>query len=719
MRLLTVFLVLFLLCSFAPSGFAFEDPGSFDSNKARVVSFIIRQLITSYHFSHKEVNDTLSQAAFTLYLKRLDGQKRFLLAKDVEKLKPFATLIDDEINSGTLDLPLLAAEIMTERARKVKEITGDILSSDLDFTIEEHVETDNEKLDFCATDAELKERWRKALKYQILHQYLTLIEDESQAAKEKKTDKPHQASSPEALLEKARDKVRKNIDSLISAVIDEKESEHYDRFFNAFANAFDPHTDFLPPMGKEDFDISMKGSLEGIGASLREEDGAIKVVEVITGGPAYRQGQLQPEDIILKVAEKDGDHVDITHMKLRDAIRLIRGKKGTEVTLTVRKPDSTRVAIAIVRDIVQLEDTFVKSSVLKDEKSGAAFGYLKIPSFYRDFEKTRSREKGRNVTDDVRSELKKMETENISGLIIDLRHNSGGALTDAVQVTGLFLKTGPVVQVKEGEGNVRVLSDTDPDVRYTGPLVVLVSTFSASASEIFAAALQDYGRAVIVGSLHTHGKGTVQSMIDLNRSLHFMSIDKYKPLGALKVTTQKFYRVTGDSNQYKGVIPDIVLPDRFASLKSGEKYLEYALPPDTIQPAPFEVWSSQPRIDLARLKKNSAGRISANVEFAEIMKDSRRIEELQKNTLKSLDIEKARRERDDERMQREGKTESLHRNREKKSADRSLNEKERIEQWIKELQQDAYIREALSVLADIITPAATLATSSTRTAVSQ
>lgn len=718
-RYLISVLVLILALSFIPAGgHAFEDTGSFEYNRARLVSFILKQYLGSQHYSHKDLDDSLSRATFTLYLKRLDGQKRFLLKQDVDMLDFYATLIDDEIKAGKLEFPAIASKMMVTRALMVQRMIRDILSSDFDFTAEESLETDNDKLAYCSTEPELRERWRKTLKYQVLHQYLTLME-EAKTAGQSGDQGPRQPESPESLLQKAREKVMKNTEALLSSIIEEKNAEQYDRYFNALANAFDPHTDYLPPMGKEDFDITMKGSLEGIGATLREEEGSIKVVEIVTGGPAYRQGQLQPEDVILKVAEKNGEPVDISHMKLRDAIKLIRGKKGTEVSLTVRRPDGNRIVFSIVRDVVQLEDAFVKSAILKDEKNGTAIGYLKIPSFYRDFEKSRTKEASRNVTDDVRAEIMKLEPQNISGLVIDLRNNSGGALNDAVKVTGLFIRTGPVVQVRESEGKVRVLADNDPDVIYSGPVIVLVNTLSASASEIFAAAMQDYGRAVIVGSSHTHGKGTVQSMIDLNRNMSFTNADKYKPLGALKVTTQKFYRVTGESNQYKGVIPDIILPDRFDSLKTGERYLEYALPPDKIQSTSYIIWGTQVQTDLSRLRTNSRERVSASKDFSEILLDSRRISDLQKKTVKSLNIELARKEREEERLERDGKADSPHGRREKKMQDRPLSEEKKAEAWAKELHEDVYIREACAVLADILSSGSTLATSGKLTTINQ
>jgi len=325
---------------------------------------------------------------------------------------------------------------------------------------------------------------------------------------------------------------------------------------------------------------------------LREEDGYIKVVSIIPGSASARQGKLEAEDSILEVAQKDGDPVEITDMRLRDAVRLIRGPKGTEVRLTVKKPDGVKVVISLIRDVVQIEETFVKS-VLLDAPAGGKIGYIMIPSFYRDFEGTKNGNKARNCTEDTRKAIEDLKKTGINGLILDLRNNGGGSLVDAVDTAGLFIKSGPIVQVKNSSGAQRILNDEDSEIVYDGPLVVLVNQFSASASEIVAAALQDYGRAVIIGGRHTHGKGTVQTLVDMNENIPTLHLRSYDDLGALKVTIQKFYRVTGGSTQYKGVESDIVLPSLFQYLKSGEQYIDYSLPWDQVDPVPFVMYGGK------------------------------------------------------------------------------------------------------------------------------
>ncbi|MEJ2685123.1 MAG: carboxy terminal-processing peptidase [Candidatus Sulfobium sp.] len=693
-RLLIFGLALALLSG--PAAYGFKDLGTYEYNRARLLAYLVRQDLEAYHFTHKKIDDKFSEAAFGIYLKDLDGKKRLLLKEDVDKLRAFSDRIDDELNSGRLTLPDVGEKILARRVAVVRDMVDGLLSKDFDFSKNETIETDSDKLDYCRTDQELRERWRKLLKYQVLHRYLNLIEDKGAGSGDKKKTKP-----AKDLQNIARAKIRKTYDTYFSQILQEKEREHFNRYFDAVTRAFGPHTDYMPPSSKEDFDISMRGSLEGIGATLQEEDGYIKVVKIIPGGPAFRQKQLQPADIILKVAQGPGEPVDITDMDIKDAVNLIRGPKGTEVRLTVRTPDGKRLIIPIVRDVVQLEDTFVKGTVLKGT-AGEVLGYVRIPSFYRDFEKTKNGDGGRNATDDVRAELEKLKAKDIHGLVLDLRNDGGGALTDAVQIAGLFIDTGPVVQIKDSSGKISVLSDDHRGTSYDGPMVVLVNEFSASASEILAGALQDYGRAVIIGGEHTFGKGTVQSVIDLDQTIPFRDMDKYKTLGALKLTIQKFYRITGESTQYRGVLPDIVLPDRLQSLKTGEKYLDYALPWDTVKPTTFTKWPGL-HINLAELRTRSEKRVAASKEFQGIEKESQKIKDLQKKTVLSLNIDIARKEMEDERIQAGKDMPNPHgMTQEGKSDTSRLTEKERKELWAKDVAGDPYVREGMAVLGDMI-----------------
>jgi carboxyl-terminal processing protease len=673
--------------------------GGLDASRAKLVSYLVRDQLAQHHYSHKPLDDTLSLAAFDLYLKQLDAQKRFLLQADVARLRGYAARIDDEMTLGRFELPLAGATVLRERTAQARQMVEEILAGEFDFTQRESFEADPEKLGFCATPAELRERWRLSLKYQVLSRYLGLLEDEGLLPKSGVRISAPKKGKEAELLALAKEKVLKSHRDFFARLQEESDQDHYDRYFDAVARAYDPHTNYLPPQQKEDFDIGMRGSLEGIGATLREEDGYIKVVSIIPGSPAARQGQLHAEDVILMVAQGSGEPVEVTDTRLRDAVSLIRGPKGTEVRLTVRKPDGTRVVIPIVRDVVQIEETFVKSAVIGGP-GGRSFGYIKVPSFYRDFQKTRDGGAARNVTDDVRAELEKLTAKKVDGVILDLRNNGGGALTDAVDVTGLFIEKGPVVQIKNSSGRIETLADEDPSVVYAGPLLVQVNEFSASASEIVAGALQDYGRAVIVGSDHTHGKGTVQAVVDLDRSLPFSNMERYKPLGAMRVTIQKFYRVSGASTQFRGVVPDIVLPDRMGHLKTGEQYLDHALPWDTVAATTFVPWMSKPA-SLAGLKAKSSRRVGADPGFVDIARDQRQAAARMEKTVQSLQIDDVLREREEakrllseEEAGIEGDGEGAGK------AEESAEERQR--RWLKEVGEDPYNLEAMNILADAL-----------------
>jgi carboxyl-terminal processing protease len=585
-------------------------------------------------------------------------------------------------------------------------MVAEILTAGVDVNQKESLETDPVKLTYAADLEGLRDYWRRMLKEQIVSRYLESVADQEKA-KEKKDD---------ALLWKeARERVAKQNREFFHRLHQETVQDHYDRYFDAVARAFDPHTDYLPPDNKEDFDIHMRGSLEGIGAVLREEDGYIKVVSIIPGSASAKGGQLEAEDTILEVTQKDGDPVEITDMRLRDAVRLIRGPKGTEVHLTVKKPDGVKVVISLIRDVVQIEETFVKSTVL-DGLGGGKIGYLMIPSFYRDFEGSKNGAATRNCTDDTRAAIVELKKSGIGGLILDLRNNGGGSLVDAVDTTGLFIKLGPVVQVKNSSGMQRILGDEDPEMVYDGPLVVIVNQFSASASEIVAAALQDYGRAVIIGGKHTHGKGTVQTLVNMNDNIPALHLRNYEDLGALKVTIQKFYRVNGGSTQYKGVESDIVLPSLFQYLKSGEQYLDNSLPWDQVESVPVERYGGK-KINLARLIANSKQRVESDSGLQVIADEAKKAEERSKDSMISLqlgDMKKRRAEADlartkigahyrKYRVEKEGEMEAES----KKEADKEKKVENKADErlkWLEEVKDDPYVGEAARVLADMGNP---------------
>jgi len=669
-----------------------------DEKRNKLIGYMLSKQLPSIHYSDKRVNDELAAAIFDLYLKQLDFQKRFLTRADAEHLQRFADTIDDNLMRGTIALPKAGYDIMSQRIDQVEDMVTAILDNGIDRHGRETMETDPEKLAFVDDIDGLEQRWRKILKAQVMTRYLDLEEEYQADGKE---------FDPDQLWEEATERVKKRFDDFFHRLHREDLQDHYDRYFNAVARAFDPHTNYMAPDRKEDFDIHMRGSLEGIGALLREESGYIKVVRIIPGSASAKQGRLQAEDIILAVAEKGEEAVEISDMRLRDAVKHIRGPKGTDVVLTVRKPDGTKDIITITRDVVQIEETFVKYTVLESDEN--RFGYINIPSFYRDFEQSRFGG-GRNSTDDTRNAINELQREGIGGLILDLRNDGGGSLVDAVDITGLFIDSGPVVQVKNSQGQKRVLEDEDDTVLYGGPLVVLVNKFSASAAEIVAAALQDYRRAVIVGGKHTHGKGTVQTIIDLNENIPLLHLRRYEDLGALKATIQKFYRIDGGSTQYRGVEPDIILPSLFQNLESGEQYLDYSLEWDQDDPARFTRYSDKIP-DLSAIREKSKARTAESAGLQAIRMEAERSALRSEQTVIELDLDTMRAKREEERLAREkiedhysaygyleeddeGEPETI-------PESVSIPDEQDDEDWIAGLEKDPYIIESQMIINDL------------------
>jgi carboxyl-terminal processing protease len=703
----SLFVTALLFFSSLEDGLA-NGPVPVDTGRSKMIGYMLSKQLPGMHFSDKKMDDSLSRAAFDLYLKQLDFQKRFLLQEDVVVLTAYSQLIDDELLRGNLTLPQQGFDLLNIRIQQVEKMVDEILATEIDVNQQESYETDPEKVVYTTDLKGLREYWRKMLRAQIQSRYLDALADQ-ETAKEKKN---------EALLWKeAKERVVKQNKEFFHRLHQETVQDHLDRYFDAVTRAFDPHTNYMPPDNKEDFDIHMRGSLEGIGAVLREEDGYIKVVSIIPGSASAKGGQLEAEDIILEVAQKGADPVEITDMRLRDAVRLIRGPKGTEVRLTVKKPDGARVTIALVRDVVQIEETFVKSTSL-DGPGGEKIGYIMIPSFYRDFEGSKNGKESRNCTEDTRKSLAELKKDKISGLILDLRNNGGGSLMDAVDTAGLFIKQGPIVQVKNSSGVQRILSDEDSEIAYDGPLVVLVNQFSASASEIVAAALQDYGRAVIIGGQHTHGKGTVQTIVDMNENIPSLHLRSYDDLGALKVTIQKFYRVNGGSTQYKGVESDIVLPILFQYLKSGEQYLDYSLPWDQVDATPFEKYSGK-KLDLNRLQVTSKARVASDSGLQVIAEEAKKAEDRSKDSLLSLQLSDMKKKREEAELARKKIGSHYRKYRVEQDGEmggeaelgakkeNGVKKGEKVDErlkWLEEVKDDPYIGESMRVLADMSKP---------------
>lgn len=602
-------------------------------------------LLSQQHLLARPIDDNVSKEAFDRFIEELDGGKLFLLEGDVQKLARFDKDIDDELRAGDLSIGRKGVALLANRRRVVAEVVARILATPLDFTANESIETDPKKRAFCKTEDELANRWRGVLKLQLLERNQQLEDMLERKAHPKAEDKPadpddakREAAAERALgeipatFEGRRDKVQKELATRYATQFTRAGAgdklEAADTVINALNAVFDPHTNYLPPAQEADFDIAITGRLEGIGATLREQDHYVLVNDLVPGGAAWQQGKLETGDLILAVAQEGKEPVDVTDMPLGKVVSMIRGPKGTVVILTVKKPDASVKTIPITRDLVRVEATYARGAVLKTKNGNV--GYLNLPVFYG--ESGRSKKPGeRNATDDVRTILNQLTKKGVSSLVFDLRGNGGGLLQHARDITGLFIKEGPVVQTKDGKGTVEVLRDTDTSVAFDGPVVVLVDRFCASATEIVAGALQDYERAVVVGSSATHGKGTVQIVVDLDRQARQAQGD---PLGIYKVTIDEYFRVSGGSTQLKGVVPDVLLPDPTSFVESGERTLFHPVPWSAIAPAPFakvpHAWKT------ADLASASTARTSANSDFGTVTKFAKLMEARKDKTLMPL-----------------------------------------------------------------------------------
>ncbi len=690
---LSFFLLLFVDCS---------RPERSTGKEAAITDLVVQRL-QLLHYNPARLNDEFSRKVFKLYTERLDVDKRFLLENDIVTLKKYEAAIDDQIEYGQVDFLRKANALLVERVKEARKISDKVLAKKLDFNKKLVFELDGEKRKYCKTPAELELRWQKIIKYQVLLQYVNKL-------KSKQTEKKLNSLSAarpyvpfNKTVREIKKKVKRNLDRYFKRQTENRVENIIALYANAIANVYDPHTTYLPPRSKEDFDISISGRLEGIGALLREDDGYIKVVRIVPGSASWRQKQLKAEDTILKVAQGSKEPVDIVGARISDAVRLIRGKKGTEVRLTVKRPDGEILVIPIIRDVVVVEETYAKSAIIHHKGLNKKFGYIFLPKFYKDFQ----RKNGRSASVDIKKELLKLKSNGVNSIILDLRNNGGGALDDAVSMSGLFIENGPIVQIKRRVGDSVVLNDPDSDIVYDGHLVVMINKFSASASEILAGAMQDYDRAIIVGSKSSFGKGTVQNIINLDRYASAKTL-RYSPLGALKYTIQKFYRVNGASTQYKGVTPDIILPDTLAHLEVGEKDLDYSMKFDSVSPLKYRRWSK--KYNKAQLKANSEARRVKSQRFALIRKNIERFKKRKDETRQELRVNRFLAEQDE--IQAENKkfksleTEMAAVQVQRVKVDGALPKisKDRlksIEDWHKTIRKDTYIEEALQILNDM------------------
>ena len=686
-------------CSFTTKEFS-------DPSKDRLLIDLISYVLEKGHYDPKELDDTFSIHVWENFIESLDPLKRYFLAQDIEDFRAYSLLIDDQIRQKDLTFFDVVYETYLQRSQATKTYYKEILAKPFDYTIEESINTDYDNLEYANTDQELKEHWRKQLKYTALSNFYDLIEEQKEARSMNPDSIPSNEirdlidMSTADLESKARETTLSTLDDNYDFTDDLERKDYFALYLNAIVSEFDPHTNYFAPPDRDRFDLRMSGKLEGIGARLQKKNDYITIVEVISGGPVWRGEHLEVGDALIKVRQEDEDEaVSLVGMRVDDAVKLIKGPKGTKVILTVKRVDGTIDEEIIERDVVELAETYAKSTIIEQE--GKRYGLINLPAFY--FDMTDYGE--RNAATDVRQEIEKLKNEQIDGLVMDLRNNGGGSLRTAVDIAGLFIKNGPIVQVASNGARKEVLKDRDSDIAWDGPLVLMINELSASASEILAAAMQDYKRGIILGSAQSYGKGTVQNMIDLNQWLRNNDLGD---MGALKMTTQKFYRVNGGSTQLEGVKSDVIMPDRYSYIEIGERDYDNPLPHDKITAAEYEVWPGY--IDYQGTIERSKERLASNPQVNLIEENAQWIKINQNDQELSLSLDKyiaemQRREQENDRFEaikdydNELNYASLKDDLRLMDQDTTLREQHR--RWHKSLAKDVYVEEAVHILADL------------------
>ncbi len=703
------FLLLILLIAFASCSFTskkFENP-----DKDKLLIQLITYLLDQGHFDPQDIDDEFSVNVFEEYLNNIDPFKRYFYASDIKEFSTYKDLIDDQIKVYDVSFFSLTHARLLQRIEESKKIYLEILETPFDFSQNESYSADYEKLEYVNSKREMKERWRQQLKFSTIANYDEAISKrdldletnnlpESVFSENNEKVKSEDKKSLKETETEAREATKRSLDDLYDYIDDRRRTDWFSVYINAIVEEFDPHTFYFAPEDKERFDRDMSGNFEGIGARLQKKVDGIMVNEIISGGPAWRANELEVGDQILKVRQEDEDEaINVVGMRLDDAIKFIKGPKGTKVTLTLKKVDGTVEDISITRDIVELEETYAKSSTV--EKDGKTFGLINLPKFYINFEDY----KKRNAASDTKQEILRLKEEGVEGLVLDLRNNGGGSLQTVVDIAGLFIEEGPVVQVKTTGEAKEVLSDRDKAIIWDGPLVILVNELSASASEILAAAMQDYKRGIVIGSKQTYGKGTVQTVMDLNRMVRN---NTNGDMGALKFTTQKFYRINGGSTQLEGVKSDVVVPDRYSYIDIGEKDLENPLPWDKIDAADYSVWENYYDYDTTISK--SIKRMAANEQLKLIDANAKWVKKIRDREIYSLNYTEYKKEMElnEEEAKRFSKLSEYKTNLtfsslpyELKMMEEDSVLKEKRKRWHLALAKDVYIEEALNVLNDL------------------
>ncbi len=686
---LLVIIIAVASCSFTNKSFETDD-------KDKLLLDLITYVLERGHYEPKDINDDFSVNVFEDFLDIIDPTKRYFLEEDIMEFEQYKFQIDDQIKNTDISFFNLVYDRLMTRMEDAKVIYQQVLDQPFDFTIDETIDINYEKEGFAESKKELSKRWRKQLKYATIGTYDSKLEDEKQ---NEKNEAGYQKKSFDVLEQESRDATRQTLDEFFDFIDDLERKDWFVQYINTIVDEFDPHTYYFAPDDKDKFDISMSGKFEGIGARLQKKPEGAKIVEIISGGPVWRDRQLEVGDEILKVGQDGELPVNIVGMRLDDAIKLIKGPKGTVVDLTVRKVDGTIRIVSITRDVVELEESYAKSATVTKDLN--KFGLIHLPKFYVDFEDYAER----NAATDVAKEVERLKQEGVEGLVLDLRDNGGGSLKTVVEMAGLFIKDGPIVQVRSSGKDKDVYEDKDERIQWDGPLVILVNELSASASEILAAAMQDYKRAIVIGSKQTFGKGTVQNVIPLE---NIVRSNEYGDLGAIKLTTQKFYRINGGSTQLEGVKSDVVVPDRYSYIDLGERDQRNPLGWDKITPADYQIWDGY--IDYEATIANSTKRMAANPQIKLIEENAKWLKEQQDKTVVSLNYDLYKKEELKNRDQSEYfesiseydsklTFESLSYEAELFTEDPVLREKR--DRWHQDLARDVYVEEAINVLEDL------------------
>ena len=685
--------------------FCFNSPQN-DEEKMQTIMISVKNTLSYLHYSPKPINDAYSADVFDKYLEMMDPAKKFLLQSDVDEFTKHKTKLDDYLNRGDISFFNLTVDRLNARTKEVEKLSQDILSKPINFDENEELILEPKLKAYPKNQEELRNEWKKFIKYNILQEIETLNAKE-QTQKEKKDSVNKfklkdtiklQILTPQQKQAKATDEVKDLLTSMFKRYDKRKKMDWFSVYMNAYTEVFDPHTNYFSPQDKEDFDVSFKGKVIGIGATIQESKGKIKIGTLVVGAPAWKSKQISEGDEILKVkSKKDEEPINVTGMLVDEAVRFIRGEKGTEVVLTLRKKDGSIKEVKMIREEVAIEDTFARS-IIVNSPNGKKYGFINLPGFNADFEDA----KGRNASDDIKAELIKLKAQNVEGIILDLRNNGGGSLTEVVDIMGLFMKNGPVVQVKDGNGKIQVLKNKQNDPIWTGPLVIMQNELSASASEILAGAMQDYGRAVIVGSPQSFGKGTVQTFVELNRFLN--TSDDF---GALKLTIQKFYRVNGKSTQLKGVDSDIPMKGIFTYEEIGERYDNYALPWDQVSTSGFAPLNT---LNMSNLVNNSAKRLTQNKNYQLLLESAQWKEKLDKEEKVTLNLKefeslmKARKEQIEKFKSlikfNNGLNFTLHADEAKRGKTDEVFAK-KSENWLKNLKRDIYLQETVNIISEM------------------